>query len=81
MNNLIKTGIIGILYLAFITLIYVGAAFITNILFNKGFDPECVGLDNNAKIGLARFTIVIFWIGFIPTSLLPILIKLKIIDM
>jgi hypothetical protein len=71
--------IILIFYIAFLTFFYIGAAFITNTLFNIEYNLSNVGLDNNAKVGLTRFTIVIFWIVFIPLSLLPF-IKLFGID-
>jgi hypothetical protein len=71
--------IIGlVLYLSFIVFLYVGAGFITNILFNVEYNQSCVGLDNNTKIGISRFTMVIFWIAFIPLSLLPFVIALGI---
>jgi hypothetical protein len=62
-----------LLYITFITLILVGAGFITNVLFNKGFDSSCVGLDNETKLNLAKMTLVIFWIIFIPLSIGPLL--------
>ena len=61
-----------ILFVAFATFIFVGGGFITNVLFNIGFDPRCVGLDNEAKLNLAKLTIIMFWIMFIPLFLLPI---------
>ena len=62
-----------ILYITFITFIYIGGGFITNTLFNKGFDPSCVGLDNDAKLNIAKFTVVVFWIVFIPLGLVPLI--------
>jgi len=61
-----------ILFITFITFIFVGGGFITNVLFNEKYDPECVGLDNKTKLNIAKLTIVMFWIVFIPLCLLPI---------
>ena len=61
-----------ILIVTFATFIFVGGGFITNVLFNVGFDPSCVGLDNQIKLNIAKMTIVMFWIVFIPLCLLPI---------
>ena len=62
-----------IVYITFITFIYLGGGFITNVLWNKGFDPACVGLDNDAKLGIAKFTNIIFWIVFIPLGCIPLI--------
>lgn len=70
--------IIGvIIYIAFITCIFVGAGFITNVLFNAEYDTSCVGLNNNTKLNFAKMTIVIFWIVFIPLCLAPLGLGIK----
>jgi len=70
--------IIGlVLYLAFITFIFVGAGFITNVLFNNEYDTSCVGLNNNTKLNIAKLTIVMFWIVFIPLCLAPVGLGIK----
>ena len=75
-HNIAK--IIGlIVYLAFITFIFVGAGFITNVLFNNEYDTNCVGLNNNTKLNIAKLTIVMFWIIFIPLCLAPVGLGIK----
>lgn len=71
--------IILLFYIAFLVFFYVGAGYITDILFNVKYDLSTVGLDNNGKVGITRFTMVIFWIVFIPLSFLPF-VKLFGID-
>lgn len=71
--------IILLFYLAFLVFFYVGAGYITDVLFNVKYDLSTVGLDNNGKVGITRFTMVIFWIVFIPLSFLPF-VKLFGID-
>ena len=76
LQNIFK--IIGILvYLAFIIFIFVGAGFITNILFNSEYDTSGVGLNSNAKLNIAKMTIVMFWIVFIPLCLAPVGLGIK----
>jgi hypothetical protein len=74
-KHIVKIGFL-ILYITFATFIFVGGGFITNVLFNVKYDPSCVGLDNETKLNIAKMTIVIFWIIFIPLCLLPIAIGL-----
>ena len=70
--------IIGLLvYIAFVVFIFVGGGFITNVLFNVEFDPSCVGLDNRTKLNIAKMTVVMFWIVFIPLCLAPIGLGIK----
>jgi hypothetical protein len=61
-----------IIFITFVTFIFIGGGFITNILFNAGFDPSCVGIDNINKLRIAQMTIVLFWIVFIPLCIIPI---------
>jgi hypothetical protein len=76
LQNIFK--LIGVLvYLAFIIFIFVGAGFITNVLFNAEYDTSCVGLDNRTKLNIAKMTIVMFWIVFIPLCLAPIGLGIK----
>jgi hypothetical protein len=71
LQNIFK--IIGvILYLAFMTFIFVGAGFITNILFNLEYDTNRIELNSDTKVTIAQMTIILFWIVFIPLSLAPI---------
>ena len=78
MNNKIYLKIIILFaYIAFITFIFVGAGFITNILFNVKYDVSCVGLDTKTKLNVAKMTIVMFWIVFIPLSLAPVGLGIK----
>ena len=75
-KNIFK--IIGLLiYVTFIIFIIVGGGFITNILFNIGYDTSCVGLVTRTKLNIAKMTIVIFWIIFIPLSLAPLGLGIK----
>lgn len=68
--------IFGLLvYLTFLILIIIGAAFISNVLFNT--DTTCVGIDTTVKLNIAKMTIIIFWIIFVPMCLAPIIILFK----
>ena len=64
-------------YVAFVVFIFVGGGFITNVLFNSDLDPSCVGLDNRTKLNIAKLTIIMFWVVFIPLCILPVLLGLK----
>ena len=75
LKNIVKIFAI-LLFVAFATFIFVGGGFITNVLFNVGFNPSCVGLDNETKLNIAKMTIVMFWIVFIPLCILPIAVGL-----
>jgi hypothetical protein len=76
LKNIVKIGFL-ILYITFITFIFVGGSFITNVLFDKKNDTNCVGIDNETKLNIAKMTIVMFWIIFIPLCLLPIVLGFK----
>ena len=68
--------IFGLLvYLTFLILIIIGAAFISNVLLNT--DTTCVGIDTTVKLNIAKMTIIIFWIIFVPMCLAPIIILFK----
>lgn len=70
-KNIIKILVL-ILYLTFVAFIFVGGGFITNILYNKDFNPSTVGLDNETKLNIAKLTIIMFWIVCVPLFILPI---------
>ena len=60
-------------YITFITLIIVGGAFITNILYKLNEDElSNIGLNTTTKINIAKMTIVIFWITFLPLCIAPL---------
>lgn len=58
-------------FLAFAIFIIIGGVFITDILFNSKFDPSSVGINTEIKLNIAKLTIVMFWIVFIPLCILP----------
>lgn len=58
--------VLALLVLTFIIFIFVGAGFISNVLYSSSSDElQCVGLDNKDKVNIAKLTIVMFWIIFI----------------
>jgi hypothetical protein len=60
-------------YLAFVIFIYIGAGFITKALFKSAdWELRFVGINNDTELNIAKMTIILFWIVFIPLSLLPI---------
>ena len=61
-----------ILYVAFISFIFVGAGFISNVLFNSEYDTSRVGINTSTKLNIARLTIIMFWILCTPVLLLII---------
>jgi hypothetical protein len=74
----IAIGFLFLTYLTFIILLYIGGGFITNAVFKKSeAQLSNVGLDNSDQIHIAQMTMVIFWIFFIPLSILPVLLMLK----
>ena len=68
--------IILLCYVVFMVFIFVGGGFITNVLFNGGYDLDAVGLDNRIKLNIAKMTIIMFWIVFISLAILPVVIGL-----
>ncbi len=76
LKNIVKIFAI-LLFIAFATFIFVGGGFITNILFNVKYDLSCVGLDSETKLNIAKMTIIMFWIVFIPICILPIALGFK----
>ena len=59
-------------YLAFVIFIYIGAVFITKALFKSAdWELRFVGINNDTELNIAKMTIILFWIVFIPLSLLP----------
>ena len=70
--------IIGLIsYVAFITFILIGGGFITDVLFNAEYNTDSVGLDTRDKKNIAKMSIVMFWIVFIPLCLAPIGLGIK----
>jgi len=60
-------------YVAFVIFIFVGGGYITNILFYSHADNlQNVGITTTTQLNIAKLTIVLFWIVFIPLSLLPL---------
>ena len=74
MGNMYLNIAILACYVIFMVFIIVGASFITNVLFNKEYDPSCVGLTDAGRLGFARMTIIVFWLVFIPLSAYPLLV-------
>jgi len=78
MNYKIIIKIVALLsYLTFITFILVGGGFITNVLFNSEYNTDTVGLNNRDKKNIAKMSIVMFWIVFIPLCLTPLGLGIK----
>jgi len=64
-----------LLYITFVILIFIGGIFITKILFNSNDTQlSCIGLDNKDQLNIAKMTIVLFWIVFIPLCMAPLVL-------
>ena len=64
-----------LLYITFVILIFIGGGFITKILFNSNYTQlSCIGLDNKDQLNIAKMTMVLFWIVFIPLCILPLVL-------
>lgn len=64
-----------LLYITFVILIFIGGGFITKILFNSNNTQlSCIGLDNKNQLNIAKMTMVLFWIVFIPLCILPLVL-------
>jgi hypothetical protein len=60
-------------YIAFVIFIFIGAGFISDALFKSAlWELEFVGIKDNTQLNIAKMTIILFWIVFIPLSLLPL---------
>lgn len=71
--RIVILSIIAAVYLAFAILTFIGAGFISDVIFNSTRDQlDQVGIDSNFKLGLAKITIILFWLVFIPLCLGPI---------
>ncbi len=68
----------GILtYLTFVIFIFIGGGYITNILYKSDKSQlACIDLDKTDKLNIAKLSIVLFWIVFIPLCILPLIIVL-----
>lgn len=69
---------IGLLaYLVFVIFIFIGGVYITKILFNSNISQlACIGLSDTNELNIAKITIVLFWMVFIPLCVLPIILAL-----
>lgn len=73
MFSKIFLGVLLLSYITFIIFIFIGGGYITNALFNsEPVQLVCVGINNETQLNIAKMSIVLFWIVFIPLSLLPI---------
>jgi hypothetical protein len=64
-------------YLVFVIFIFIGGVYITKILYNSNISQlACVGLDDTNELNIAKITIVLFWMVFIPLCVLPIILAL-----
>lgn len=71
--RLVILTIIAAVYLTFIILTFIGAGYVSDVVFNSTRDQlDQVGLNTNFKRGLAKFTIILFWLVFVPLCLGPI---------
>ena len=71
--RIIILSVIAAVYLAFIVLTFIGAGYISDVVFNSTRDQlDQVGINTNFKLGLAKITIILFWLIFIPLCLGPI---------
>lgn len=69
----VLAGIVILAYITFVILIIIGGAFITRVLYNSSDEElSVVGIDNTNNIKIAKLTIVIFWITFLPLSIAPL---------
>lgn len=72
-ERLVVLSILATLYLGAIVFIFMGGIFISDVIFNSPrAQLEVVGLNNDMKVGVAKFTTILFWIVFIPLMLGPI---------
>ena len=73
MFSKIFLGVLLLSYITFIIFIFIGGGYITNALFNsEPVQLVCVGINNETHLNIAKMSIVLFWIVFIPLFLLPI---------
>lgn len=73
MNNQLVVKIVAVIaLLVFAIFIFIGGGFVTDVLFNEKYDTSCVGINTDTKLNIAKLSIVMFWIVFIPLCLLPI---------
>ena len=81
MVNKIALIIGSLLYVCFVVFILYGAGYMTYGLYNRGFNPDAVGLNTDLKYQTAKMAIVIFWLTFVPLSFgMPILLKKQFLD-
>ena len=65
-------------YITFILFIFIGGGYITKILFNSSDSQlSCVGLSDKTELNIAKLTIILFWLVFIPLCILPIILGIK----
>ena len=73
-ERLILLSILGLIYITAIIFIMMGGIFISKTIFNTpAYLLEYVGLDNEMKIGLSKFIIILFWLVYIPLLFGPII--------
>jgi len=73
-TRVIGTYVILAAYITFIILIFVGAGFITQVVFNSNAEQlEVIGL-TQSQANLARMSIVLFWLVFIPLCCVPFIL-------
>jgi hypothetical protein len=66
--------IVILLYITFIIMIFVGGGFITKVLYNSSdIHLYNVGIQNKTDLNIAKMTIVLFWMVFIPLCILPLI--------
>jgi len=72
-ERIVVLSVIGILYLGIVSFIFAGGVYISDVVFNTPRDKlAVVGLENNAQVGFAKFTTILFWIVFVPLMFGPI---------
>jgi amino acid transporter len=65
-------------YITFILFIFIGGGYITKILFNSNNQQlSSVGLSDKTELNIAKLTIILFWLVFIPLCILPIILGIK----
>jgi hypothetical protein len=75
MYTQILCWILLLAYLAFVIFIFIGGGFITKLLFNS--DPNqlrSIGINTETEINIGKMTIILFWLVFIPLTIVPIVL-------
>jgi len=75
MTTSILAWILLLAYLSFIIFIFIGGGYITRIIYKSDKTQlACIDLDDTDQLNIAKLTVVLFWIVFIPLCILPLIL-------